>query len=147
MNESQELQNKYDALVNKHSKLLKEFYAFLDAQVGCEEGRIISIIDGKKTVLGEYSKKPCSFYDCAINLPLLYLEWAKDFVCSRRDFIHVFKIFFKMLWYPHQQPQHLTDFEKGFIQQNRIGEDPVSIGVLAEILCRSKSTIHEALKK
>ena len=147
MNESQEQQNKYDALVNKYSKLLKVFSAFLGAQVGCEKGRIISIIDGEKTVLGEKSEKPCPFYDYATSIPLLYLEWAGDFVYSKRDFIHVFKIFFKMHWYPHQQPKNLTDFEKAFIQQNRTGEDPVSIGVLAEILCRSKSTIHEALKK
>jgi hypothetical protein len=147
MNQTQEQQNKYDALITKYNMLVREYNALLKIQIGCEKGKIISIIDGRRTVLAEHSKKPCLFYDYATTIPLLYLEWSKDFVCSKRDFIHVLKIFFKMLWYPHQQPKHLTDFEKGFIQQSRIGEDPVSIGVLAEILCRSKSTIHEALKK
>jgi SOS response regulatory protein OraA/RecX len=74
-----------------------------------------------------------------------YLTLEKELDDSDSAAKNFWKIFVRLLWYPNKQPYRVEKEEADFIGYLR--QRDFSMGDIAEIMQRSKSTIQEALTK
>jgi hypothetical protein len=74
-----------------------------------------------------------------------YLSLEKELDHTGSATKNFFKLFVRLLWYPDKQPNHVEKTEGDFIRELR--QRDFSIGDIAEIANRSKSTVQDVLSR
>jgi hypothetical protein len=133
-------------LLEHYNLIAKELNSYRLMQVGCYEGKIYLIHNGKKTVF----PKDCLAYARAVktfNFAIKILSWTHELWDDKK-----FIIFNRLYWRTHwhfegSKPNHLTLPEKCFIKHLREGSDPLGTGTIARCLERSSAGIHNFVKR
>lgn len=74
-----------------------------------------------------------------------YLSLEKSLDYSGGVLKNFYHVFVKLLWWPSEQPKRVDSAEEGYIVSLR--KTGFSIGDIAFIVGRSKSTVHDVLAK
>ena len=115
------------------------------------QGKLVSLEDnGDYLLLFKCTNKNCQYRQFATEILDYFLSITPDMIESRSEYVNFMKLFHLLRYFPDKKPKQLSEYEKVFIQKHRQESNETetfTIREIAKMLCRSTSTIHEAIQK